>query len=54
MAGKDKPGGLVGQLLKQAGPIIEERIGGLKEEAAEEFKRMNDKLDKIIELLETR
>lgn len=48
----DKPKGLVGQLLNQAGPIIEERIGGLKEEAAEEFKQINTKLDKIIELLE--
>jgi|GEM_PF-3690762 len=48
----DKPKGLVGQLLNQAGPIIEKRISGLKEEAADEFKTINDKLDKIIELLE--
>ena len=48
----DKPKGLVGQLLNQAGPIIENRINELKEEAADEFKAINNKLDKIIELLE--
>ena len=48
----DKPKGLVGQLLNQAGPVIEKRVNELKEEAANEFKTMNDKLDKIIELLE--
>lgn len=48
----DKPKGLVGQLLNQAGPIIENRINELKEEAADEFNRINNKLDKIIELLE--
>ena len=47
-----KPKGLLGQLLNQAGPMIESRIGELKEEAAEEFKMVNAKLDKIIELLE--
>ena len=52
MGKNDKPKGLVGQLLAQAGPVIEERIGGLKEEAAKEFKQVNDKLDKIIRLLE--
>lgn len=52
MGKNDKPKGLVGQLLSQAGPMIEERIGSLKEEAAEEFKQVNKKLDEIIELLE--
>lgn len=52
MAKSDKPKGLVGQLLNQAGPIIEERIGELRKEAEEEFKQVNTKLDKIIELLE--
>jgi len=47
-----KPTGLVGQLLKQAGPMIEERIGTLKTEAEEQFKEVNVKLDKIIALLE--
>ena len=48
----NKPKGLVGQLLNQAGPMIEERIAGLKDEAAAEFKQINAKLDKIIGLLE--
>jgi len=48
----DKPKGLVGQLLKQAGPMIEERIGELRKEADESFEQVNTKLDKIIELLE--
>lgn len=47
-----KPKGLVSQLLDKAGPMIEERIGELKEEAEAEFKQVNSKLDKIIELLE--
>jgi hypothetical protein len=54
MAGKDKPKGLVGQLLNQVGPMVEERIGELREEADAEFKQINDKLDGIIELLKTR
>jgi len=48
----NKPKGLVGQLLNQAGPMIEERLGELRKEAEEEFKQVNAKLDKIIELLE--
>ena len=52
MAKGDKPKGLVGQLLAQAGPMIEERIGELRKEAEEEFKQVNTKLDRIIELLE--
>ena len=52
MGKNDKPTGLVGQLLNKAGPIIEERIGELRKEAEEEFKQVNAKLDKIIELLE--
>jgi len=52
MTPKDKPKGLVGQLLNQAGPIIEERIGELRKEADEEFKQVNTKLDHIIALLE--
>lgn len=52
MGKQDKPKGLVGQLLNQAGPMIESRLGELKEEAAAEFKQVNAKLDKILELLE--
>lgn len=52
MGKQDKPKGLVGQLLNQAGPMIESRIGELRKEAEEEFKQINTKLDKIIELLE--
>ncbi|MCD6163475.1 MAG: hypothetical protein J7K40_13825 [candidate division Zixibacteria bacterium] len=52
MTPKDIPKGLVGKLLNQAGPIIEERIGELRKEADEEFKQVNAKLDKIIALLE--
>jgi hypothetical protein len=52
MAKGEKPTGLVGQLLNKAGPIIEERVGVLKEEVAVEFGQINAKLDKIIELLE--
>jgi len=52
MTPKDKPKGLVGQLLIQAGPIIEERIGELRKEADEELKQVNTKLDHIIALLE--
>lgn len=48
----EKPKGLLGQLLNQAGPMIEERIGELRKEAEEEFKQVNAKLDKIIELLD--
>lgn len=40
------------QILEKATPMIEERVGVLKEEAAEEFKNVNEKLDKIIGLLE--
>jgi len=47
-----KPTGLVGKLLSQAGPMIEDRIGELRKEAEEEFKQVNTKLDKIVELLE--
>jgi hypothetical protein len=51
--GKDKkPTGLLGQLLNQAGPMIESRVGELRKEAEEEFKQVNSKLDKILELLE--
>jgi len=50
----NEPKGIVGQIMKGAGPIIEERIGVLKEEAEEEFKTVNEKLDRIIELLETK
>lgn len=50
----DKPKGLVEKLINQAGPMIEERIGGLRKEADEEFKQINTKLDRIIELLEAR
>jgi len=49
---KNKSTGLVGQLIDKLGPIVEERIIGLKDEAAEEFRQVNEKLDKIIELLE--
>ena len=53
MAGKTKePKGLVKMILDQAGPILEERVAGLKEEAAEEFSQINAKLDKVIKLLE--
>lgn len=52
MSKGDKPKGLVGQLVKQAGPLIEGRIGELRKEAEEEFKQVNTKLDKIIGLLE--
>jgi hypothetical protein len=52
MADKKKATGLVGQLLDKAGPIIEERVSGLKAEAEAEFSKINTKLDKIIELLE--
>jgi len=34
--------------------MIEKRISVLKEEAAEELKNVNEKLDRIIELLEKR
>ena len=52
MGKNEKPKGLVGQLLDKAGPMIETRIGELRKEAEEEFKQVNSKLDKIIELLE--
>ena len=52
MVKNDKPKGIVGQLLQQAGPVIEKRIDSLKEEAAAEFETINTKLDKIIEILE--
>jgi len=42
------------KMLDKAAPMFEERIGVLKEEAAEEFKGVNEKLDRIIELLEKR
>jgi len=53
MPGK-KPTGLVAQLIAGAGPLIEERIGDIRKEADAEFKQINEKLDKIIGLLETR
>ncbi len=46
--------GLLDQLLDKAAPLIEARIGVLKEEAEEEFGKINAKLDKIIKLLEER
>lgn len=44
--------GIVDQLIKKISPMIEERIGELKKEAEEEFKTVNGKLDRIVELLE--
>lgn len=46
--------GLLDQLLDKAAPLIEARIGELKEEATEEFDKINTKLDKIVALLEAR
>ncbi|MEA3340026.1 MAG: hypothetical protein U9R15_08675 [Chloroflexota bacterium] len=39
------------KIFDKAAPMIEEKINVLKEEAAEEFRQVNEKLDKIIELL---
>jgi len=43
---------IVDQLLEKASPVIEERVSVLKEEAAKEFEQVNEKLDRIIGLLE--
>ncbi len=40
------------KIFDKAVPLIEERLGVLKEEAAKEFEQVNTKLDRIIELLE--
>lgn len=45
---------IVDQILDKASPVIEERIGTLKEEAAKEFETVNTKLDKIIEMLDAK
>jgi len=46
--------GIVDQFLDKAAPVIEERIVVLKEEATKEFEQVNEKLDKIIGMLEKR
>jgi hypothetical protein len=43
---------IIASILEFAEPLVENRIGELKGEAAAEFDKLHAKLDKIIELLE--
>lgn len=47
---KKKGKGIIDQLLEKAAPVIEDRISELRVEVAEEFKQINDKLDRLLEL----